>query len=121
GRTWGGRGRPPGVSNIVRAGAIRRREGRRGGGGTLARLDRECLSLARSIAGRRKLKVVAEPLSRTEPARCAPRVMQAVVAACATLKLRHRQMPAGAGPPAPDPASGPPGGGHVVPPPAADR
>jgi len=105
----------PGVSNIVPARAIMLQEMRELDGRILARLDRECLSLARSIARRRKLKVVAEPLSRTEPARCAPRVMQAVVAACATLKLRHRQMPSGAGHDAQNLASVTPAGMLFIP------
>ena len=45
----------------------------------LARLDRECPTLARAIARRRGLKRGgASRMSRTDAARCAPRVMDAV-------------------------------------------
>lgn len=87
----------PGVSNIVPARAVLLQEVRELDGKILARLDRECLALARAIARRRGLKVSAEPLSRTEPARCAPEVMQAVATACDQLKLRYKRMPSGAG------------------------
>jgi N-carbamoyl-L-amino-acid hydrolase len=63
----------------------------------LARLDRECLALARAIARRRGLKLKVEPRSRTEAARCAPRVMDAVALACQALKLKYKRMPSGAG------------------------
>ena len=36
------------------------------------------------------LRVVVDTLSRTEPARCAPRVMRAVQAACDALRLAHQ-------------------------------
>lgn len=87
----------PGVSNIVPARALLLQEMRELDARILARLDRECLALARAIARRRGLKVAVEPLSRTEPARCAPQVMQAVAAACDTLKLKYKRMPSGAG------------------------
>jgi N-carbamoyl-L-amino-acid hydrolase len=87
----------PGVSNIVPARAVLLQEMRELDGRVLARLDRECLALARSIARARGLRVTVVPLSRTEPARCAPRVMAAVAGACDGLKLRYKQMPSGAG------------------------
>jgi len=87
----------PGVSNIVPARALLLQEIRELDGKILGRLDRECLALARTVARGRKLRVAVEPLSRTEPARCAPRVMDAVVAACDTLRLKHKRMPSGAG------------------------
>ena len=87
----------PGVSNIVPARAVMLQEMRELDRKILARLDRECLALARAIARRRGLKVVVEPLSRTDPARCAPRVMDAVARACGTLKLKYKRMPSGAG------------------------
>jgi N-carbamoyl-L-amino-acid hydrolase len=87
----------PGVSNIVPAKALLLQEIRELDRKILARLDRECLAMARAIARRRGLRLVVEPLSRTEPARCAPRVMEAVVAACQELRLKHKQMPSGAG------------------------
>jgi N-carbamoyl-L-amino-acid hydrolase len=87
----------PGVSNIVPARALLLQEVRELDAKILARLARECLALARAIARRRGLRVAVEPLSRTEPARCAPRVMEAVVSACGALELRFRRMPSGAG------------------------
>ena len=87
----------PGVSNIVPARAVLLQEMRELDARILARLDRECVALARAVARRRGLRVVVETLSRTEPARCSPRVMDAVQAACETLRLRWKRMPSGAG------------------------
>ena len=87
----------PGVSNIVPARAMLMQEMREIDGRILNRLDRQCVALARAVAKRRGLRVVIERASRTEPARCAPRVMRAVESAARTLKLRTRQMPSGAG------------------------
>jgi N-carbamoyl-L-amino-acid hydrolase len=87
----------PGVSNIVPAKAALLQEIRELDGKILGRLDRECLTLARDVARRRGLRVSVEALSRTEPARCAPVVMDAVVAACGALKLKYKRMPSGAG------------------------
>jgi N-carbamoyl-L-amino-acid hydrolase len=87
----------PGVSNIVPARAALLQEMRELDPKILARLDRECLALARAVARRRGLRVEVEAQSRTEPARCAPRVMGAVEAACRDLGLRFKRMPSGAG------------------------
>src|SRR6266851_4646154 len=87
----------PGVSNIVPAQAVLMQEMRELDPKILARLDRECAALARTVARRRNLRVIVETMSRTEPARCAPRVMDAVQAACERLKLRYKRMPSGAG------------------------
>jgi beta-ureidopropionase / N-carbamoyl-L-amino-acid hydrolase len=87
----------PGVSNIVPARAVLLQEMRELDARILARLDRECAALARTVSRRRGLRVEIETLSRTEPARCAPRVMSAVQAACETLRLRFKRMPSGAG------------------------
>jgi N-carbamoyl-L-amino-acid hydrolase len=87
----------PGVSNIVPARAVLMQEMRELDARILARLDRECVALARTVARRRGLRVVVETQSRTDPARCAPRVMDAVQAACDALRLRYRRMPSGAG------------------------
>ena len=87
----------PGVSNIVPARALLLQEMRELNARILARLDRECVALARGVARRRGLRVMVETLSRTEPARCAPRVMGAVQAACEALRLKWKQMPSGAG------------------------
>ncbi|HEX7785967.1 MAG TPA: M20 family metallo-hydrolase [Methylomirabilota bacterium] len=87
----------PGVSNIVPARAQLMQEMRELDGRILARLDRECVALARAVARRRGLRVVVDTVSRTEPARCAPRVMEAVQAACEKLRLAYKRMPSGAG------------------------
>jgi len=87
----------PGVSNIVPARAVLLQEMRELDTKILARLDRECLALARAVARRRGLRVEVEPLSRNAPARCAPRVLAAVERACRSLRLRSRRMPSGAG------------------------
>jgi beta-ureidopropionase / N-carbamoyl-L-amino-acid hydrolase len=87
----------PGVSNIVPARAVLLQEVRELDPRSLARLDRDCLALCRSVARRRGLRVQVEILSRTEPARCAPRVLAAVEQACAALRLKSRRMPSGAG------------------------
>jgi len=63
----------------------------------LARLDRECLALARAVARRRGCRLRVERLSRNQGVRCAPRVMRAVAEAADELGLRHRQMPSAAG------------------------
>jgi len=87
----------PGVSNIVPARAVLLQEIRELDPKILARLDRECQALCRAVARRRKLSVKVETLSRTEPARCAPRVLSAVERASTTLKLPFKRMPSGAG------------------------
>jgi N-carbamoyl-L-amino-acid hydrolase len=87
----------PGVSNIVPARALLLQEMRELDPKILARLDRECLALARTVARRRGLRVTVETLSRNEPARCAPTVMRAVQSACETLRLKYKAMPSGAG------------------------
>ena len=87
----------PGVSNIVPARTTVLQEMRELDAGILARLDRECLALARSVAERRGCRVRVERVSRNQGVRCAPRVMRAVADACDALGLRHRQMPSAAG------------------------
>ncbi len=87
----------PGVSNIVPARAMLLQEMRELDKSILARLDRECASLARAVARRRGLRVTIEPLSRTEPARCDRRVLEAVERASQGLGLKSRRMPSGAG------------------------
>ena len=87
----------PGVSNIVPARAVLLQEIRELDPKILARLDRECLALARAVARRRGLRVNVEPMSRTEPARCAPRVLAAVERAATALGLASKRMPSGAG------------------------
>ena len=87
----------PGVSNIVPARAVLLQEMRELDARILARLDRECLALARAVVRRRGLRVKVESLSRTAPARCAARVMKAVESACGALGLGCKRMPSGAG------------------------
>jgi N-carbamoyl-L-amino-acid hydrolase len=105
----------PGVSNIVPARAALLQEMREVDGRILARLDRECLALARTVARRRGLRVVVEPLSRTEPARCHPRVIAAVERACQALRLASKRMPSGAGHDAQNLASVTPAGMLFIP------
>ena len=87
----------PGVSNIVPDRCVLLHEMRELDPKILARLERQCLALARSVAKKWKLKVTVEPISKSQPARCAPRVMRAVEAAAAALKLKVKHMPSGAG------------------------
>ena len=78
----------PGASNVVPARAVLLHEMRDLDPRVLARLDRECRALARAVARRRGLRVRIEGLSRGVPARCSPRIMQAVEAAAGSLRLR---------------------------------
>ncbi len=87
----------PGVSNIVPALTALLQEIREPDARVLARLDRECVALARAVARRRGCRVRVERVGRSEPVRCAPRVMRAVEQACAALGLRCRRMPSAAG------------------------
>ncbi|HTY81059.1 MAG TPA: Zn-dependent hydrolase [Candidatus Bathyarchaeia archaeon] len=87
----------PGVSNIVPDRCVLLHEMRELDPKILNRLERQCLALAKSVARKWKLKVAVEPISRSEPARCAPRVMRAVEAAATDLKLKVKHMPSGAG------------------------
>ncbi len=105
----------PGVSNIVPARAVMLQEIRELDAKILTRLERECLALARAVARRRGLRVAAEPLSRNQPARCAPRVMEAVAGACDTLKLKYKRMASGAGHDAQNLASVTPAGMLFIP------
>ena len=85
------------MSNIVPARADLLQEMREIDARVLARLDRECQALARTVARRRTLKVSIERIAETAPATCAPRVRRAVVEACRDLRLRFREMPSAAG------------------------
>ncbi len=87
----------PGVPNIVPARTSLLQEMRELDPAILDRLERRCLSLARRIAKRRGLALDVLPVSRNEPARCAPRVEAAIGAACRTLGLAFLRMPSGAG------------------------
>ena len=87
----------PGVSNIVPDRCVLLHEMRELDPRVLVRLERQCLALARSVAKKWKLKVTVDPISKSQPARCAPRVMRAVEAAAAGLKLKVKRMPSGAG------------------------
>src|SRR5262249_58604169 len=87
----------PGVSNIVPDRCVLLHEMRELDPKILNRLERQCLALAKSVARKWKLKVSVEPISRSQPARCALRVMRAVEAAAARLKLKVKHMPSRAG------------------------
>jgi ureidoglycolate amidohydrolase len=56
--------------------------------GVLARIDQAC----REIAARRTVSVTIEPINADPPASCAPAIVNAVAAACATRGLRHTRM-----------------------------
>lgn len=87
----------PGVPNIVPARTSLLQEMRELDAAVLDRLERRSLSLARRIAKRRGLRVEVIPISRNEPAQCAPRVQAAIETACRTLGLTFQRMPSGAG------------------------
>jgi N-carbamoyl-L-amino-acid hydrolase len=87
----------PGAANIVPARAALFQEMRDLDARVLARLDRECARLARSIARRRRIRARVEPVSRSEPARLDPGVQRAAEAAAAALGLRTLRLPSGAG------------------------
>jgi N-carbamoyl-L-amino-acid hydrolase len=87
----------PGVSNIVPARAELLQEMRELDPKILNRLERDCLALARAVARRRGLRVQVQSLSRSDPARCAVRVLAAVERASERLRLRTKRMPSGAG------------------------
>lgn len=87
----------PGVANIVPSRATLLHEVRALDARVLGRLERRFGALARAVARRRGVTVRVDPISRSEPARCAPRVMRAVEEACRTLRLGFRTMPSGAG------------------------
>src|SRR6185436_17404056 len=87
----------PGVSNIVPAETLLMQEMRELDSRVLARLDRECRALARQVARRRGCTLRLEPVTTSEAVRCAPRVMRAVEAACADLRLAFRRMPSEGG------------------------
>jgi N-carbamoyl-L-amino-acid hydrolase len=87
----------PGVANIVPARAALLHEVRELDPGILTRLERRCGAIARAVARRRRVAVAVTPVSRSEPAQCARRVMDAIQEACQELRLRFRRMPSGAG------------------------
>jgi len=87
----------PGVANIVPDRCVLLHEMRELDPRVLARIERQCLALAKQVARKWRLKVKVETISKTEPARCAPRVMRAVEAAATALNLKVKHMPSGAG------------------------
>ncbi len=87
----------PGVANIVPDRCVLLHEMRELDPRVLGRLERQCMALAKQVAKKWKLKVTVEAISRSEPARCSPRVMRAVAAAAAELRLKVKHMPSGAG------------------------
>jgi len=87
----------PGVPNIVPARTSLLQEMRELDAAILDRLERRCLSLARRIAKRRGVTAEVLPVSRNEPAQCAPRVQAAIEAACRDLGFAFLRMPSGAG------------------------
>ena len=87
----------PGASNVVPERAVLLHEIRDLDRRVLERLERDCAALARTVARRRGVRVIVERQTRGVPARCSPRIMEAVEAAARDLRLRTRRMPSGAG------------------------
>jgi N-carbamoyl-L-amino-acid hydrolase len=87
----------PGASNIVPGRAELVHEMRDPDAGVLERLARECAALAEDVARARAMTVEIRPMSATVPAPCAPRVQNAIEAACSALGLRQQRLYSAAG------------------------
>ena len=87
----------PGASNIVPARAELVHEMRAADAGVLTSLAQDCDELARDIAAARGLTLELRPMSATKPAPCAPRVQEAIEAACASMGLRSQRLYSAAG------------------------
>jgi N-carbamoyl-L-amino-acid hydrolase len=87
----------PGASNIVPGRAELVHEMRDPDPAVLERLAVDCDALGREVAAARGLSVELRPMSATTPAPCAPRVQEAVEAACAALGLASRRLYSAAG------------------------
>jgi beta-ureidopropionase / N-carbamoyl-L-amino-acid hydrolase len=87
----------PGASNIVPGRAELVHEMRDPEPAGLERLGAECDALAREVAAARSITVELRPMSATTPALCAPRVQEAIEAACVTLGLATRRLYSAAG------------------------
>ena len=87
----------PGVGNIVPARGELLHEMREPDPAVLDRLARECETLARRVAKRRKVEVELRPIAATTPAACAPRIQDAIDAAARDLGLATRHMYSAAG------------------------
>jgi N-carbamoyl-L-amino-acid hydrolase len=87
----------PGASNIVPGRAELVHEMRDPDPAVLERLARECDALAQEVASARGIRLEIRPMSATTPAPCAPRVQEAIDAACATLGLRSQRLYSAAG------------------------
>jgi N-carbamoyl-L-amino-acid hydrolase len=87
----------PGASNIVPGRAELVHEMRDPDPDVLERLASECAGLADQVAAARGVRVETRPMSATMPAPCAPRVQEAIEAACASLGLASRRLYSAAG------------------------
>jgi N-carbamoyl-L-amino-acid hydrolase len=87
----------PGASNVVPERAVLLHEIRDLDRRVLERLERDCRALAQRVARRRGVRVTVERQTRGVPAKCSPRIMEAVEAAARGLRLPTRRMPSGAG------------------------
>jgi N-carbamoyl-L-amino-acid hydrolase len=87
----------PGASNIVPGRAELVHEMRDPDPDVLERLAGECAGLADQVAAARGVRVETRPMSATMPAPCAPRVQEAIEAACASLGLASRRLYSAAG------------------------
>jgi N-carbamoyl-L-amino-acid hydrolase len=87
----------PGVSNIVPGRAELVHEIRDPDPAVLAKLAKQCVSLARRVARKREVAIEVQPISATVPALCAPRVQAAVETACGELGLGWQRLYSAAG------------------------
>jgi N-carbamoyl-L-amino-acid hydrolase len=87
----------PGVSNIVPGRAELVHEMRDPDPAVLAKLAKQCVSLARRVARKREVAIEVQPISATVPALCAPRVQAAVETACGELGLGWQRLYSAAG------------------------
>jgi N-carbamoyl-L-amino-acid hydrolase len=87
----------PGVSNVVPARGELMHEMRSPDPALLDRLFDECQALARAVAQARRVEFEIQPMSRTQPAACAPRVQDAVAQAAKEAGLPTMRMFSGAG------------------------
>jgi N-carbamoyl-L-amino-acid hydrolase len=87
----------PGVGNIVPARGALLHEMREPDPAVLDRLARECETLAKRVARRRKVQLEVRPIAATTPALCAPRVQATIDEAARDLGLATRHMFSAAG------------------------
>ncbi len=87
----------PGAANVVPGRAELVHEMRDPDPGVLERLAIDLAEVARAVASQRGIGIEIRPLSATTPTPCAPRVMDAVEAACNSLVLTSERLYSAAG------------------------